>query len=125
MIRRILETRGFHDEITKIALFPRPRTRQALKKIQAELRKRKSGLAGAAASYGATMGAAPLLGYGAGRLLAPGSLQKSREELKKPESVILHSIMPGYSEYLYGRKSRAREKVKGSDRKRKSRRDKS
>jgi hypothetical protein len=118
MIERALETSGFSEEMTKISRSLKGKARAAVMRALASLRKRKGGIAGAGASYLATMGLAPLLGYGAGSLLAPGSLQKSREEVKKPESVILHSIMPGYSEYLYGRKARAREKLREHTRKR-------
>lgn len=119
MFARVLENRGFHDELDKIARSLNGKARRAAEKALAGLRKRKGGIAGAAGSYLATMGLAPLLGYGAGSLLAPRSLKKSREEVKKPESVLLHAVMPGYSEYLYGRKGRARERLREESRKRK------
>jgi hypothetical protein len=119
-------TLAFAEEIDKIAFSPGARNlwRKARHRVMAEAAKRKGGLKGALMSYGFTMGAAPLLGYTIGRLLAPKGEKASRKEVKKPESVIGHSLMPGYSEYVYGRKSVARSLLKKLETERKAKKEK-
>jgi len=115
-------TLSFADEIEKIAF--RGGIKGAVSTFLGGLKKRKGGVKGAAISYGFTMGAAPALGYIIGRALAPKGERSSRKELRKPESVIGHSLMPGYSEYIYGRKSVARSLLKKLDMQRKFKKEK-
>lgn len=83
--------------------------KERVKSIPSGLRKRKGGIAGAVGSYAATMGLAPLIGFGIGKMVAPKSEEKARKVVRERESVFGHALMPGYSEFLYGRKAPARE----------------
>jgi len=119
-------TLSFVDEIEKISSSVGMRTasKDMIRKALKGLRKSKGGIKGALMSYGFTMGAAPVLGYIIGRAFAPKGEKESRKEVKKPESVIGHSLMPGYSEYIYGRKSVARDIIRKLDEQRKPKKEK-
>ena len=109
---------AFIEEIEKIAL--RSGLRPSFRKIVSALKKRKGGLKGMALSYGLTMGLAPLTGFGLGTASAPRGKKKAQKEIKKRESAILHTFMPGYSEYQFGRKSKARQTMRGPRAKKRS-----
>ena len=104
-------TAAFLDEMEKISFSPGAKKfwKASRQKAWDAAAKRKGGLKGALASYAFTMGLAPTLGYLIGKAVAPRDQKKAHKEIRRPESLIGHSIMPGYSEYVYGRKSTARE----------------
>lgn len=94
---------SFVDEIEKISV---GRVRRLGKKVWPWVR-------GAAAGTAVTGLAMPATGYTLGRLKEPKTKKEAREAIHEPEVVFLHSVLPGYSEYMYARKSRARGLLKG------------
>lgn len=117
---------SFLDELEKIAFSPGAKKiwKASQRKAFQAMAKRKGGIKGALASYALTIGLAPAIGYLIGKGTAPRDQKKARKEVRRPESLFGHSFLPGYSEYIYGRKSTAREILRKLDAKRKSKREK-